>query len=161
MKAKQAELITKYVCKGKDDRSYHGTYQHELSKVRKLEYFARDLSKSMCELPSNNRLEMELRIDYLDITMKDKPYKAYKSQFKNWSLEDLKEEVNRIEMMKNNPQMKKSAPKWNKHKKVDVDEALRYKRKRSELVAAGYRTAKSIARWSKQDVDLIKKVRRA
>ncbi|MFS8031972.1 hypothetical protein Hanom_Chr17g01552201 [Helianthus anomalus] len=62
--------------------------------------------------------------------------------------------MNRIEMINKDPQMKKFAPKWNKHKKVDVDEALRYKRKRAELVAANYGTARSIERWTKQDVDL-------
>ncbi|MFS8031973.1 hypothetical protein Hanom_Chr17g01552211 [Helianthus anomalus] len=82
MKAKQVELITKYVSKGKDDRNYQGTYQHELSKVRKSEDIARDLSKSMSELPLNV-LEKELRIDYLDIIMRDNPYKAYKYQFKD------------------------------------------------------------------------------
>ncbi|MFS7994688.1 hypothetical protein Hanom_Chr12g01109001 [Helianthus anomalus] len=110
MKAKQADLIAKHVSKGKDDRNYQRTYQHELSKVRKLEDFARDLSKSMSELPPNASLQKGLRIDYLDIIMRDKPYKAYKYQFKDWSLEDLKEEVNRIEMMKNDPPMNKSAP---------------------------------------------------
>ncbi|MFS7906082.1 hypothetical protein Hanom_Chr01g00055161 [Helianthus anomalus] len=44
MKAKQAELIAKAVCKGKSDIDYQGTYQRELSKVRKLEDFARDLT---------------------------------------------------------------------------------------------------------------------
>ncbi|MFS8033175.1 hypothetical protein Hanom_Chr17g01566441 [Helianthus anomalus] len=43
MKAKQAELICKIVCKWKSDRDYQGTYSHELSKVRKLEVFAKDL----------------------------------------------------------------------------------------------------------------------
>ncbi|MFS7954485.1 hypothetical protein Hanom_Chr07g00631051 [Helianthus anomalus] len=106
----------------------------------------------MSELPPNVVLQKELRIDYLDIIMRDKPNKAYRSHFKDWSFEDLKKEVNRIEMMNKDPKMKKSAPNWNKHKKVDVDEALRYKRKRAELVAANYGTARSIARWSKQDV---------
>ncbi|MFS7906081.1 hypothetical protein Hanom_Chr01g00055151 [Helianthus anomalus] len=117
MKAKQAELISKAVCKGKSDIDYQGTYQRELSKVRKLEDFARDLSKSMSELPPNVVLQKELRIDYLDIIMRDKPYKAYRSHLKDLSPEDLKEE-------------------------------------RSELVAAGCGAARSIGRWSKQNVDL-------
>ncbi|MFS7889568.1 hypothetical protein Hanom_Chr00s000004g01608531 [Helianthus anomalus] len=57
-------------------------------------------------------------------------------------------------MMNKDPKMKKSVPNWNKYKKVDVDEALRYKRKRVELIAANYGTARSIVRWTKQDVDL-------
>ncbi|MFS7913879.1 hypothetical protein Hanom_Chr02g00146921 [Helianthus anomalus] len=86
--------------------------------------------------------------------MRDKPYKAYGSHFKVWSLEDLKEEVSIIEMMNKDPKMKKYAPNLNKYKKVDVDEALRYKRKRAKLVATNYGTTRSIARWTKQDVDL-------
>ncbi|MFS7947399.1 hypothetical protein Hanom_Chr06g00547831 [Helianthus anomalus] len=56
-------------------------------------------------------------------------------------------------MMNKDQQMKKSAPNCNKFKKVDADDALRYKRKREELVAAGYGPARSIARWFKQNVD--------
>ncbi|MFS8024560.1 hypothetical protein Hanom_Chr16g01464671 [Helianthus anomalus] len=107
----------------------------------------------MFELPPTADLQKKLRIDYLDTIMKDKPYKANQSQFKDWFVEALKEEVNIIEMMKKDPQMKKSAPNWNKYKTVDVDDALRCKRKRAELVAAGYRPARSIARWSKENVD--------
>ncbi|MFS7918121.1 hypothetical protein Hanom_Chr03g00197131 [Helianthus anomalus] len=82
MKTKQPELIAKHVSKGKGDKNYQGTYQYELSKVRKLEDFARDLSKSISELP---------------------PYKASRSQFNGWSLEALKEEQNRIKMMNKDP----------------------------------------------------------
>ncbi|MFS8033886.1 hypothetical protein Hanom_Chr17g01574791 [Helianthus anomalus] len=85
--------------------------------------------------------------------MDTKPYKAYRSDFKDWPLEALKEEVDRIEMMKKDPHMKKYAPNWMKYKKVDVDEALRYKTKRVELVAANCGTSRSIARWSKQNID--------
>ncbi|MFS7919602.1 hypothetical protein Hanom_Chr03g00214581 [Helianthus anomalus] len=86
--------------------------------------------------------------------MDTKPYKAYRSDFKDWPLEALKEEVDRIELMKKDPQMKKSSPNWKKYKKVDVDEALRYKRKRVELEVTNYGTARSIARWSKRNIDL-------
>ncbi|MFS7943987.1 hypothetical protein Hanom_Chr06g00506701 [Helianthus anomalus] len=107
----------------------------------------------MLELPPNNGLKEELRVDYLDLIMKTKPYKVNKSQFKDWPLDALKEEIIRIEMMNKDPQMKKSAPNWNKFKKVDTDDALRFRRKRVELVTAGYGSAISIARWSKQNVD--------
>ncbi|XP_022032263.1 leucine-rich repeat extensin-like protein 5 [Helianthus annuus] len=97
LKARQAELIAKEESKGLGDRRYQGLMQHGLSKVRKLEDFARDLSKSMPELPPNADLQEELRVDYLDLIMKTKPYKANKSQFKDWPLDALKEEINRIE----------------------------------------------------------------
>ncbi|MFS7911460.1 hypothetical protein Hanom_Chr02g00118341 [Helianthus anomalus] len=100
----------------------------------------------MLELPPTADLQKELRVDYLDLIMKDNPYKANMSQFKDWSLEALKEEVNKIEMMNKDPKMRKSAPNWNNFKKVDVNDALRNKRKREELVAAGYGPARSIAR---------------
>ncbi|MFS7997767.1 hypothetical protein Hanom_Chr12g01145821 [Helianthus anomalus] len=107
----------------------------------------------MSKLPPNACLQEEYRADYLDLIMKTKPYKANKSQFKYWHLDALKEEINKIEMMNNDPQMMKFSPNWNKFKKVDVDDALRYKRKRAELVTEGYGSARSIARWSKQNVD--------
>ncbi|MFS8033868.1 hypothetical protein Hanom_Chr17g01574591 [Helianthus anomalus] len=47
----------------------------------------------------------------------------------------------------------KYATNWKQYKKVDVDEALRYKRKRATFVAANYGTARAIARWSKQNID--------
>ncbi|MFS7911462.1 hypothetical protein Hanom_Chr02g00118361 [Helianthus anomalus] len=146
LKANQAQSIAKEESKGLGDMRYQSLYQHGLSKVRKLEDFARDLSKPMPELSPTADLQKELKVDYLDLIMKDKPYKANRSQFKDWSLKALKEEVNRIKMMNKDPKMKKSAPNWNKFKKVDVNDALRNKRKRAELVAAGYGPARSIAR---------------
>ncbi|MFS7995171.1 hypothetical protein Hanom_Chr12g01114861 [Helianthus anomalus] len=145
LKAKQAELIAKEESEGLGDRRYQGLMQHGLSKVRKLEDFARDLCKSMLEMPPNVSFQKELRVDYLDLIMKIKPYKANKSQFKDWYLDALKEEINILEMMKKDPQMKKSTSNWNKFKKVDSDDALRYKRNRARLVTVGY--------GSKQDVD--------
>ncbi|MFS8006311.1 hypothetical protein Hanom_Chr14g01247741 [Helianthus anomalus] len=57
--------------------------------------------------------------------------------------------------MKNDPQIKKTAPKWNKFKKSSEDLPLQYKRKKVELVAAKYGTARAIGRWSRQYVDQI------
>ncbi|KAJ0587462.1 hypothetical protein HanIR_Chr04g0163481 [Helianthus annuus] len=146
--------MAKEESKGLGDSNLQGRMQHGLSKVRKLEDFARDLSESMSDLPPNTELQKTLRDDFLNIIMDTKPYKAYRSDFRDWPLETLKEEVDGIELMKKDPHMKKSAPNWKKYKKVDVDEALWYKRKSAELVAANYRTARSIARWSKQNIDL-------
>ncbi|MFS8002216.1 hypothetical protein Hanom_Chr13g01199481 [Helianthus anomalus] len=152
--AKQVEYMSKEESQGLGDNNLQGQMQHGLSKVRKLEDYDRDLSKSMSDLPPNNELQKTPRNDLLNIIMVTKPYKAYRSYFKDWPLGFLKEEFDRNELMKKDPQMKKSAPNWKKYKKFDVDEALRYKRKRAELVAANYGTARSIARWFKQNIDL-------
>ncbi|MFS7978403.1 hypothetical protein Hanom_Chr10g00915091 [Helianthus anomalus] len=49
LKAKQAEYIAKQESKGKGDTNLSSRMQHGLSKVRKLEDFARDLSKE-CQI---------------------------------------------------------------------------------------------------------------
>ncbi|MFS7919603.1 hypothetical protein Hanom_Chr03g00214591 [Helianthus anomalus] len=53
LKAKQAEYMSKEESKGLGDNNLQGQKQHGLSKVRKLEDFARDLSKTMSNLPPN------------------------------------------------------------------------------------------------------------
>ncbi|MFS7917205.1 hypothetical protein Hanom_Chr03g00186331 [Helianthus anomalus] len=83
MKVRQAELIAKKESKGLGDRKYQGQLSHELRKVRKLEDFAKDLSKSMSKRPIDTELEKEPRVDYIDHIMKHKPYKATTSQFKD------------------------------------------------------------------------------
>ncbi|MFS7911789.1 hypothetical protein Hanom_Chr02g00122221 [Helianthus anomalus] len=92
--------MAKEESKGLGDNNLQGRMQHRLSKVRKLEDFAKDLSKSMSALPPNTELQNTPRNDFLNIIMDTKPYKAYRSDFKEWPLKDLKEEVDRIELMK-------------------------------------------------------------
>ncbi|MFS7955627.1 hypothetical protein Hanom_Chr07g00644841 [Helianthus anomalus] len=79
-----------------DDMKYQSFLSHELSKVRKLEDFAKDLSKSMSERPINPELEKEQREDYVEHIMRHTPYKATRAQFKDWLLDALKEEIERI-----------------------------------------------------------------
>ncbi|MFS7954805.1 hypothetical protein Hanom_Chr07g00634971 [Helianthus anomalus] len=55
--------------------------------------------------------------------------------------------------MNNDPLVKKTAPNWKKSEQNDPDEALKFKRMRAELVAADYWSARSIARWSKLNVE--------
>ncbi|MFS7947009.1 hypothetical protein Hanom_Chr06g00542981 [Helianthus anomalus] len=57
LKAKNAEYIARQESKGKGDTNLSSRMQHELSKVRKLEDFARDLSKKMSNLPPNVDLQ--------------------------------------------------------------------------------------------------------
>ncbi|MFS8012613.1 hypothetical protein Hanom_Chr14g01322911 [Helianthus anomalus] len=82
LKAKQAELIAKEVSKGLGNKRYQGMLQHGLSKVSKFEDFAKDLSKSMPELPPNTGLQEELRVEYLDHIMKYKTTKLTESNSK-------------------------------------------------------------------------------
>ncbi|MFS8024788.1 hypothetical protein Hanom_Chr16g01467541 [Helianthus anomalus] len=155
LKAKKAEYIAKQESKGKGDTNLSSRMQHGLSKVRKLEDYARDLSKEMSNLPPNAELQKKLRKDLLKLIMSDKPYLAKEHQFNDWPLTSLKDEANRIERTKNNPQMKKSAPSWNRFKKSSAELTLEYKRKKAELVAAKYGSAKAISRWSRHYVDKI------
>ncbi|MFS8018534.1 hypothetical protein Hanom_Chr15g01393181 [Helianthus anomalus] len=146
MKARQAELIAKEESKGMDDRKYQSQLSHELRKVKTLEDFSKDLSKSMSERPIYVELDKELRDDYIEHIMKHKPYKATRTQFKDWSSDTLREEIERITKMLNDPLIKLIPPNWKKGKQVDSDKALQLKRMRAELVAADYGSARSIAR---------------
>ncbi|MFS7994271.1 hypothetical protein Hanom_Chr12g01103891 [Helianthus anomalus] len=85
VKAKQTEVTAREESKGLGDRTYQGLLSHGLNKVRKLEDFAKDVSKSMSEQPFDTELEEDLKVDYLDHIMKHKPYKATRAQFKEWS----------------------------------------------------------------------------
>ncbi|KAJ0455652.1 hypothetical protein HanIR_Chr15g0753621 [Helianthus annuus] len=131
------------------DREYQRFLSFQLSKVVKLEVYAKELSKFMFERQVIPELQMQLRDDYVGHIMKYKPYNATEDQFKNWSADALREEIDRITKMRNDPLVKPTPPNWKKVKTVDSDEALKFKRMRAELVAAGYGLARSIAKWSK------------
>ncbi|MFS7998289.1 hypothetical protein Hanom_Chr12g01151911 [Helianthus anomalus] len=109
----------------------------------------------MSNLPPNADLQKELRTDLLKLIMSEKFYPAKVEQFKDWPLIALKAEVNSIERIKNDPKMKRSAPDWNKYKKTIVDLTLEYKRKKAELVAAKYSSAKTISKWLRQYTDMV------
>ncbi|MFS7997330.1 hypothetical protein Hanom_Chr12g01140481 [Helianthus anomalus] len=73
LKAKQAEYQAKEESKGLGDSNLQGRMQHGLSKVRKLEDFARDLSKKISNQPPNAEIQKTLRDDFLNIIMDTKP----------------------------------------------------------------------------------------
>ncbi|MFS7998343.1 hypothetical protein Hanom_Chr12g01152601 [Helianthus anomalus] len=77
LKARQVEYLGKEKCKGKDDRTAQGILSLELSKVSKIDDYAKDLSKSMSEKPINVKLDRELRKDYLDLIMQPGPAHLY------------------------------------------------------------------------------------
>ncbi|MFS7963188.1 hypothetical protein Hanom_Chr08g00735141 [Helianthus anomalus] len=84
--------------------------------------------------------------------MKHKPYKATRAQFKDWSSDTLREEIERIAKMLNDHSTKTTPPNWKKAKQVDPNGALKLKRMRVELVAADYGLARLIAKWSKLNI---------
>ncbi|MFS7931117.1 hypothetical protein Hanom_Chr04g00352291 [Helianthus anomalus] len=135
-----------------DDRKYQGILSHELSKVRKLEDFAKDLSKSMYEKLITAELDKELRDDYIEHIIAHKPYKVTRAQFKDSASDALREEIERITKMLNDPLMKPTPPDWKKDKQVNLDKVLKLKRMRAKLVAASYGTTRSIARWSESKI---------
>ncbi|MFS7935120.1 hypothetical protein Hanom_Chr05g00399751 [Helianthus anomalus] len=153
LKARQAELRSKYKCKGKGDNAFSSQMQFLLTKVKQLEDYARDLSKEMSNLPPEVGLQKDPRQDLLALIMSEKFYPAKVEQFQNWPLVALKTELNRIERINRDLGMKRSAPNWSKYNKKIADLTLEYKRKRGELVAAQYGTARQISKWSRQYID--------
>ncbi|MFS8024943.1 hypothetical protein Hanom_Chr16g01469211 [Helianthus anomalus] len=135
-----------------DDRIAQEILSLELSKVSKIEDYVKDLSKSMSENPINVELDKELKQDYLDHIMKLKPYKANGAQFKDWSIDALKEEIERIKKFLNDPSQKPTPPDWKKGKQIDPNKALKLKKMIAVLVAANYGNARSIARWSESKI---------
>ncbi|MFS7916714.1 hypothetical protein Hanom_Chr03g00180581 [Helianthus anomalus] len=126
-----------------------------LSKVKKLEDYARDLSKEMSNLPPNPNLQKEMRQELLKLIMRDKFYPTKVEQFKDWPLIALKAEANRIERISYDPGMKRSAPDWSKYKKKIADLTLEYKRKKQELVTTKFGRAKAIEKWSRQYTNMV------
>ncbi|MFS7906118.1 hypothetical protein Hanom_Chr01g00055561 [Helianthus anomalus] len=72
LKAKQAKLQAKYEGQGENDSSISSRMQLLLSKVKKLEDYARDLSKEMSNLPPNADLQKEMGKDLLELIMRYK-----------------------------------------------------------------------------------------
>ncbi|MFS7939121.1 hypothetical protein Hanom_Chr05g00447991 [Helianthus anomalus] len=135
-----------------EDMKFQGILSLELSKVSKLEEFAKDLSKSISEKPITAGLDNELREDYIEHVIAHKPYKETRAQFKDWSSDALKKKIERITKMLNDTSVKPNPPNWKKGKQVNPDKALKLKRMRAELVAASYGTARSISRWSEDKI---------
>ncbi|MFS7962229.1 hypothetical protein Hanom_Chr08g00724211 [Helianthus anomalus] len=108
----------------------------------------------MSEKPINAELDKELRQDYLDHILQQKPYKVNRAQFKDWSTDALKEEIEieRMQKILNGPLHKLTLPNWKKYKQVNQNKALKLKRMREELVATEYGNARSVARWSESKI---------
>ncbi|MFS7890131.1 hypothetical protein Hanom_Chr00s000007g01615181 [Helianthus anomalus] len=155
LKAKQAELQAKCEGLGESDNIISSRMQLLLSKVKKLEDYARDLSKEMSNLPLYPNLQKEIRQDLLELIMRDKFYRAKVEQFKYWPHIALKAEASKIERIRNDPGMKRSAPDLSKYKKKIAELTLEYKTKKQELVVAKYGTAKAISKCSRQYTNMV------
>src|ERR1044071_2689975 len=79
-KAEQADAIIKEKCKGKDDKSAQGIHSTELSKLRRIEDFAKTLSNSMSTMPFSSDMEKKVRESLLEQILATMPYKANKKQ---------------------------------------------------------------------------------
>ncbi|MFS7979874.1 hypothetical protein Hanom_Chr10g00932831 [Helianthus anomalus] len=92
LKLKQSESIVTYKSKGNSDKEAQQILSAEFTKVNKLEDFAKNVSqKAFQGLVSNPNLKKELREDYLDFIMKNKPYRASRAKFTGWSVDALLE----------------------------------------------------------------------
>ncbi|XP_022032353.1 probable RNA-binding protein EIF1AD [Helianthus annuus] len=107
----------------------------------------------MSNLPPEANLQEDLKEDIIKLILSEKFYPATAEKFQDWPLVALKTELNRIERIKRDPGMKRSAPNWSKYKKKIDDLTLEYKRKKQELVDAKVGTAKAISKWTRQYTD--------
>ncbi|MFS7953708.1 hypothetical protein Hanom_Chr07g00621791 [Helianthus anomalus] len=111
LKAQQAEDMSKRNTEGKSDKEIQRNYQYLLIQVRTLEEFSKDLCQKLSE-----RGDETLRKDYLDHIMEYKKYKGEKYMYKEWSVKELEEELERIHKM-NKDKVKHTPPVWAKYKK--------------------------------------------
>ncbi|XP_022004539.1 cytochrome P450 94A1-like [Helianthus annuus] len=140
MKARQAKIRAKLECKDQGDEAISKRLEFLLTKVKLMEDYAQVLSKEKTDQRKAIRKEL---IAYI---MKEKFYPAEESQFEEWPIVALKHEANRIERIKGDPSKKKTAPNWNKYKKLIADLTSEYKKRKQELVDAKVDTADAIAK---------------
>ncbi|MFS7961966.1 hypothetical protein Hanom_Chr08g00721141 [Helianthus anomalus] len=83
--------------------------------------------------------------------MKYKKYKGEKHMYKEWSSQELEEELERIhQMIKEN--VKETPPVWANYKKNVPDGALKLKRMKEELIQADYGSRNQVTRWNEEKV---------
>ncbi|MFS7935917.1 hypothetical protein Hanom_Chr05g00409191 [Helianthus anomalus] len=64
-------------------------------------------------------------------------YKAEKHQYKEWTISELKEEIERIQEMLDN-KIKQTPPVWSKYKKNVSERVSMLKRMKEKLIVAKY-----------------------
>ncbi|XP_022007445.1 uncharacterized protein LOC110906651 [Helianthus annuus] len=146
LKAQQAEDISKRNSQGKSDKEIQRYYQYLLTQVSTLERFSKDLFQKLSE-----RDDESLRKDYIKHIMAFKKYKGEKAQYKEWTLGELKEELERIEKM-NKDKVKHTPPIWSKYKKNVPENTLKLKRMKQELITADFGSRNQVTRWSEDKV---------
>ncbi|MFS7954162.1 hypothetical protein Hanom_Chr07g00627061 [Helianthus anomalus] len=92
LKAKQAEDISNKDKKGKSEKEIQTNLQYLLSQVRTLEQFSKDLCQRLSEKDDES-----LKQDYIEHIMENKKYKAERYQFKDWTISELKQEIERVQ----------------------------------------------------------------
>ncbi|MFS8024246.1 hypothetical protein Hanom_Chr16g01460971 [Helianthus anomalus] len=146
IKAQQAEDISKRNSQGKSDKEIQRHYQFLLTQVRTLEQFSIDLCQKLSE-----RDDESLRKDYIEYIMAFKRYKSDKAQYREWTVGERKEELERIEKM-NKEKIKHTPPVWSKYLKNLPEEVLEPKGMKEELIAADFGSKNQLSRWREDKV---------
>ncbi|MFS7946667.1 hypothetical protein Hanom_Chr06g00539031 [Helianthus anomalus] len=77
-----------------------------------------------------------------------KKYKGEKAQYKEWTVGELKMELERIEKM-NKDKVKHTPPVWENYKKNVPYKVLKLKRMKEELITADFGSRNQVTRWKK------------
>ncbi|XP_021975447.1 actin cytoskeleton-regulatory complex protein PAN1-like [Helianthus annuus] len=80
-----------------------------------------------------------------------KKYKGDKAQYKEWTVGELKEELERIEKMTKD-KVKHTPPVWAIYKKNIPDKAIKLKRMKEELITAEFGSRNQVTRWKEEKV---------
>ncbi|MFS7947750.1 hypothetical protein Hanom_Chr06g00551911 [Helianthus anomalus] len=83
--------------------------------------------------------------------MASKRHKGDKTQYKEWTMGELKEELKRIEKM-NEEKVKHTPPVWVNYKKNVPDKTLKLKRMKEELITADFGSRNQVTRWKENKV---------
>ncbi|XP_022031398.1 spindle assembly checkpoint component MAD1-like [Helianthus annuus] len=146
LKAQQTEDFSKRNSQGKSDKEIPRYYQYLLTQASTLERFSKNLCQQLSE-----RDDESMRKDYIEHIMSFKKYKGEKAQYKEWTIGELKEELERIEKM-NKEKIKHTPPVWSKYMKNVTDNVLRLKRMKEELIAANFGSRNQVTRWKEENV---------
>ncbi|MFS7917282.1 hypothetical protein Hanom_Chr03g00187201 [Helianthus anomalus] len=135
LKLKHAEMIASERSKEKEDKEGQQILSKEFTKVNRIEYYAKDVSKKASQGPvSDPNLKRALRENDIEYIMKNNPYKATRAQFSGWSTQGLLEEIIRIEKLKLNLDIKPTPPNWRAGKRPNGKKAPQLKRIKEKML---------------------------
>ncbi|MFS7919439.1 hypothetical protein Hanom_Chr03g00212701 [Helianthus anomalus] len=84
--------------------------------------------------------------------MLNKKYKAERYQFKDWTISELKREIERLQKMFEDPKTKQTPPVWSQYKKNVPERAWKLKRMKEELIIANYGSRNQVTKWTEVKV---------